>query len=193
MAAVSTIEAPPTDDLRAFYERIERTSRGLGVLNVFKVMAHTPDLMQSWWSMMAVLFTRLELSPRLRELAILRLFQLTHCAYGFAHHVRIGHDIGITDDEIAALGSHAESSSFSPLEKLVLRYTDAVTQLRDDAPAIAGELAAHLSERELVELTFCISNWNLMAHLLLPLEVEVEEPVRALLFAGWDSAGESRK
>jgi AhpD family alkylhydroperoxidase len=189
MAVVTTIETPPTDDLRAFYERIGRASRGLGVLNVFKVMAHSPELMQSWWSMMAVLFARLELSPRLRELAILRLFQLTHCAYGFAHHVRIGRDIGITDDEIAALATYAESDGFTPLEKLVLRYTDAVTQLRDDAPSIAAELTAHLSERELVELTFSISNWNLMAHLLLPLEVEVEEPVKALLFEGWDSLG----
>ena len=48
MAAVAPIETPTTDELRAFYERIERTSRGLGVLNVFKVMAHSPELMESW-------------------------------------------------------------------------------------------------------------------------------------------------
>ena len=92
MSAVRPIETPDTDDLRAFYERIERTSRGLGVLNVFKVMAHSPELMQSWWGMMALLFSRLQLDPRLRELAILRLFQITRSPYGFAHHVRIGRD-----------------------------------------------------------------------------------------------------
>ena len=188
MAAVSTIETPPTDELRAFYERIERTSRGLGVLNVFKVAAHSPELMQSWWAMMALLFTRLELEPRLRELAILRLFQLTRCPYGFAHHVRIGRDVGITDKEVAALASYAESDGFSPLDKLVLQYTDAVTQLRDDAPSLAGALRAHLSEREVVELTFCIANWNLMAHLLLPLEVELEPAAREHLPEGWDAA-----
>jgi alkylhydroperoxidase family enzyme len=187
MAAVTPIETPTTDQLHEFYERIERTSRGLGVLNVFKVMAHTPDLMESWWRMMALLFTRLELDPRLRELAILRLFQLTKVEYGFAHHVRIGKEAGVTDDQIAQLASYSESDAFSPLDKLVLRYTDAVTRLEDTAPAIAGELRAHLSERSLVELTFCIANWNLMAHLLMPLEIALEEPAKAYLPEGWDA------
>ena len=31
MAAVTPIETPATGQLRAFYDRIERTSRGLGV------------------------------------------------------------------------------------------------------------------------------------------------------------------
>jgi alkylhydroperoxidase family enzyme len=186
MAAVTPIETPTTDQLREFYERIERTSRGLGVLNVFKVMAHTPDLMESWWRMMALLFSRLELDPRLRELAILRLFQLTNVEYGFAHHVRIGREAGVTDGQIAQLASYDASDAFSPLDKLALRYTDAVTRLEDTAPAIASELRAHLSERALVELTFCIANWNLMAHLLLPLEVELEEPAKVYLPEGWN-------
>lgn len=187
MGAVTPIETPPTDELRQFYERIERASRGLGVLNVFKVTAHSPELLESWWQMMVVLFTRLRLDVRLRELAILRLFQLTRCAYGFAHHVRIGRDAGVTDEQVAALSRYDESDLFSPLDKLVLRYTDAVTRLDSSAPAIAAELRAHLSEREIVELTFCIANWNLMAHLLLPLEVELEPAAREWLPQGWEA------
>jgi alkylhydroperoxidase family enzyme len=185
MSAVQPIESPETDDLRAFYERMERTSRGLGVLNVFKVMAHSPELMQSWWSMMALLFSRLQLDPRLRELAILRLFQITRSPYGFAHHVRIGRDAGITDEQIAALEDHASSALFSPLDKLVLRYTDAVTRLDESSVAIAEELRAELSAREVVELTFCIANWNMMAHLLLPLGIELEETARQYLPERW--------
>ena len=48
MAVVSQVETPNSPQLQEFYELIERTSRGLGVLNVFKVMAHTPDLMRVW-------------------------------------------------------------------------------------------------------------------------------------------------
>ena len=185
MTAVSPIETPQTDELRAFYERIERTSGGLGVLNVFKVLAHSPELMESWWRMMAVLFARLQLEPRLRELAILRLFQITRSPYGFAHHVRIGRDAGITDEQIAALDAYEASELFSPLEKLVLRYTDAVTRPEDASTEIASELRAHLSEREVVELTFCIANWNLMAHLLLPLGIELEPAAQAYLPERW--------
>ncbi len=76
MAAVTPIETPPTQEVREFYEQVGRASRGLGVLNVFKVMALSPDLMRVWWEMMTALFTRLSLNPRLRELAVLRLFQV---------------------------------------------------------------------------------------------------------------------
>ncbi|MCH8850391.1 MAG: carboxymuconolactone decarboxylase family protein [Chloroflexi bacterium] len=189
MSAVSLIETPPTPELKEFYERIEGASRGFGVLNVFKVMAHSPELMKAWWGMMAVALSRLKLAPRLRELAILRLFQVKPAEYGFAHHVRIGRDLGITDEDVAALATHAENGHFSELDALVLRYTDAVTTLADDSPAIAAELRAHLSEQELVELTFCIANWNLMAHLLAPLEIELEPGVREFLPEGWDGKG----
>jgi alkylhydroperoxidase family enzyme len=185
MAAVTPIETPTTDELREFYERMEQTSRGLGVLNIFKVMAHSPQLMDSWWRMMAVLLSRLQLDPRLRELAILRLFQLTGTAYGFAHHVRLGKEAGLTDEEIASMKSYANSDRFSALDKLVLQYTDAVTRLEGEALSLATKLRAHLSEQEIVELTFCIANWNMMAHLLLPLEIELEPAVQPLLPADW--------
>ena len=184
MPAVSLIEEP-TPELKEFYERIERTSQGLGVLNVFKTMAHSPDLMQSWWSMMALLFSRLKLDPRLRELAILRLFQLRRCAYGYAHHVRIGKQAGITDEQIAAMADYAGSDLFSDLDKQVLEYTDAVTNLEDRSKELAAGLREHLSEQEVVELTFCIANWNLMAHLLLPLEIELEDAAKEYLPADW--------
>jgi AhpD family alkylhydroperoxidase len=187
MSVLKPIETPTTEELQKFYERVSRASRGLGVLNVFKVAAHSPELMQSWWQMMVVLLSRLELNPRLRELAILRLFQLTHCEYGYAHHVRIGRDAGVTDDEIAAMAKYESSGLFSPLEKLVLRYTDAVTKLSDGAPTLAEELKGQLSEREVLELTFCIANWNLIAHLVLPLQIELEPAAREYLRAGWDT------
>ena len=185
MAAVTPIEKPESPDLKEFYDRIERTSQGMGVLNIFKTMAHSPDLMQSWWGMMAVLFARLKLDPRLRELAILRLFQIRHCDYGYAHHVRIGKQNEITDEQLAAMDSYAASDAFSDLDKQVLEYTDAVTNLEERSKELAAGLREHLSEQEVVELTFCIANWNLMVHLLLPLEIELEEPVKEFLPAGW--------
>ena len=186
MSAVSQIDTPTSPELKEFYDQVEGASRGLGVLNVFKVMAHSPELMKAWWGMMAVALSRLKLEARLRELAILRLFQVKPAAYGFAHHVRIGRDLGVTDEDVAALATHAESDHFSTLDKLVLRYTDAVTRLEDTSPAIATELREHLSEQEVVELTFCIANWNLMAHLLAPLEIELEAGVSDYLPDGWD-------
>lgn len=185
MPVVTMIEEPESAEVREFYDLLARTSQGLGVLNVFKVMAHSPELMKAWWAMMTVLFTRLELPARDRELAILRLFQIKGGAYGFAHHVRIGRQVGITDEHIAHLHVHQEHPCFNDRDRLVLRYTDAVTRLDADAPAIAEEVKRALGERQLVELTFCIANWNLMAHVLEPLRIEMEEATKSYLPQNW--------
>lgn len=187
MAVVSFVEKPDASEVQQFYDLIERTSRGLGVLNVFKVMAHTPELMRSWWDMMTLLFTRLALDARLRELAILRLFQVMRCDYGFAHHVRLGKQVGLTEEEIEALAGYESAAGFSERERLVLQYTDAVTAMRADAPELARMLLDYLTERDLVELTFCIANWNLMARLLTSLVVEMEPPIAAELPSWWQS------
>lgn len=185
MSVVTMIEEPESADVREFYQLLDRTSRGLGVLNVFKVMAHTPELMKAWWGMMTVLLTRLELPARDRELAILRLFQIKGGAYGFAHHVRIGKQAGITDEQISALSQHRTSILFDDHDRLLLRYIDAVTRLDSDAPAIAEEVKRAIGERQLVELTFCIANWNLMALVLEPLQIEMEDATKPYLPPNW--------
>src|SRR3990170_2321855 len=185
MAVVSGVEEPQTEELREFYARLEKGSGGLGVLNILKVMAHSPKLMRAWVRMGTIALTGLELSPRLRELAILRVFQNTGGQYGFAHHVRYGRQAGLRDEEIASLKRYESDGRFSELDRLALRYADAVTDLRADASQIAKALRANLSEQELVELTFCIAHWNMVARILQPLQVEVDPSLIAELPAGW--------
>ena len=185
MAVVSGVDEPQTEELREFYARLEKGSGGLGVLNILKVMAHSPKLMRAWVRMGTIALTGLELSPRLRELAILRVFQNTGGQYGFAHHVRYGRQAGLRDEEIAALKRYENDAGFSELDRLAVRYADAVTHLRDDAAHLAAELRDRLSERELVELTFCIAHWNMVARILQPLQVEVDPSLVAELPAGW--------
>src|SRR5216117_2821943 len=109
----------------------------IGVLNIFKVMAHNPQLLRGWLRMATPLLAGgLTLSPRLREIAILRV----------AQHA------GLSEDEIASLQNYDESDRFSDLDRAVVRYTDAAANLSPDAPDIARELKRWLSDRELLEL-----------------------------------------
>lgn len=186
MGAVSAIDSPQSEDLKQLYHRLDQAGGGMGVLNVFKVMAHNPELLRSWLRMASMLLSGgLALSPRLRELAILRVFQKTRGDYGFAHHVRIALDTGLSEAELASLRDYERSDVFSDLDRQVLRYTDLVTALDDDAPHLGRKLRESLSERELLELTFCIAHWNMLARVLIPLEVPVDESLLRQLPAGW--------
>src|SRR4051794_10909103 len=44
-----------------------------------------------------------KLDPRLRELAILQVGWMEKSEYEFTHHVKIGREFGVTDDDIAGL------------------------------------------------------------------------------------------
>jgi 4-carboxymuconolactone decarboxylase len=186
MGAVSVIETPQDEDLKALYQRLEAASGGLGVINIFKVMAHNPGLLEGWLQFaMKLLGTDVELKPRLREIAILRVFQKTGGEYGFAHHVRIAKDAGLTDDEISSLKSFEANDLFSDFDRALIRYVDAATDLSDDAPSLATALRDSLSDREVMELTMCIAHWNVLARFLQPLEVPVDESLTAGLPPEW--------
>src|SRR5262245_21657226 len=57
------------------------------------------------------------LDPRLRELAILQAGYLERSPYEYSHHVKIGRDFGVSDDDIRAITDETEGrpSSLEPL------------------------------------------------------------------------------
>jgi alkylhydroperoxidase family enzyme len=186
MSVIPLIEEPESDELRSLYERLGQAMPGIGVLNVFKVMAHNPAILRDWLRLATSLLTSgLALSPRLREIAILRVAQVARSDYEFAHHVRIALQAGLSEDEIASLRSYTTSQHFSELDRAVVRYTDAATKLTDDASALARDLKRWLSDRELFELSFCIGHWSMVARVLVPLEVPVDDALEATLPEGW--------
>ena len=183
---VSLVEEPQTEEQHELYERLGQGGLGLGVLNIFKVLAHNPTLLRNYARFGTTFFTNATgLSPRLREIAVLRIGQVTGSEYEFAQHVRIALMAGLTTDEVAGLQNYDEVESFSDLERAVIRYTDAVSSLTDDVSDLARELKRWLSERELMELTFAIGHWNMVARLLIPLEVDLDEALVAELPAEW--------
>ena len=180
------IEEPESEELRDLYDRLRQGGLGLGVLNLFKVLAHNPALLRSYLRFGTVFFgDAMALSPRLREIAVLRIGQITGSEYEFAQHVRIALMAGVTVEEIAGLQDYDETESFSDLERAVIKYTDAVSALSDNASELARGLKRWLSERQVMELTFAIGHWNMVARILVPLEVELDEALVAELPAEW--------
>jgi alkylhydroperoxidase family enzyme len=184
MPVIPKIEDPESEQLRSLYERLEQNP--LGNLNIFKVMAHSPQLMFDWLRMATPLLGNgLSLSPRLREIAILRVAQNARSEYEFGQHIPIARAAGLTDEEISSLQDYDESELFSDLDKATVRYVDAVSGFHPDSGDHARALKQWLSDRELLELSFVIGHWTMVACVLVPLEVELDEHVEASLPTGW--------
>src|SRR5437899_7029233 len=98
-------------------------------LNLYRVLAHSPRAARSLNTLARFIRDGSLLDPRLRELAILQVTYLTGSTWGFSHHVRIGREIGLTDDQIRAVANETAGrpTMLDPLAKAVLRAAREMT------------------------------------------------------------------
>jgi 4-carboxymuconolactone decarboxylase len=76
----------------------------------------------------------------------------------------VGRNEGVSDQQLLDLAHFETSPAFSELEKLVLRYADAMTNTPVEVPdALFAELRNHLSPQQMVELTSAIAWENYRA------------------------------
>jgi AhpD family alkylhydroperoxidase len=169
---VATAEAQ--GDAREVLVKME--SRGSGILNLHRALAHSPNLLRNFMRLGNSLLFHGVLPPRLRELAILHVAELTGAQYEWAHHVPIARQVGVSEEQIAGLTGWATSAHFDARERAVLAYADSVTSNVGVSDEVFRQARAHLSEAEVVELTLVAGYWGMVARLLVTLEVDVEPP-----------------
>ena len=180
MARIPYVDAATASpEVQAIFGRLEKNATSLFgrpfVLNVMRALAHSPVLLRRVSSLGNVLLNDLKLDPKLRELAVLQLFRVNRCDYGFQQHVVIGKAVGLNDKQIANVSGYRSYPYYSDVERLVLEYAEVVT--RD--LVVSDDLFARVRDRfrdgEIVELTMVIAYWNMMSRFLVPLQVDPEE------------------
>src|SRR3982075_4713659 len=82
--------------------------------NLHKLLVNSPDMARAFSGIGGYIRFKSKLDPRLRELAILQVGWLEKSEYEFTHHVKIGKDFGVTDDDIAGLMAETEGKPSGP-------------------------------------------------------------------------------
>jgi len=164
-------EAPPKT--KELFDKIE--GNGATVLNLYRAVGHSPSTISSFIKLGNVLLNRAELPARLRELAILRIASLAGSEYEWQQHVPIATEIGISPQQINEISQWNNSTVFSDEERAILQYTDEVATDVTVKDTTFTSLQKYLSERSIVELTISIAYWGMIARVLVPLNIEIEE------------------
>jgi alkylhydroperoxidase family enzyme len=133
------------------------------VPEIFRTMVRHPEL-YTLHAQMARLFFRGALSPRDRELAILRVGWLCQAPFEWGEHVPIGRSVGLSGEEIERVTRGSEAPGWSDHDRAILR---AVEELRDDA-MISDDtwsvLAGDLDDRQLIELVMLVGQYETVAY-----------------------------
>ena len=164
-------QAPPK--IKELFQKIE--GNGARVLNWYKVIAHSPNVASACIKLGNSVMNKAELSPKIRELVILRIARLTGSEYEWFQHVPIALGFGIEQKQIDEINEWKESSSFSDAERAVLQYTDEVTVNVKVEDGTFEVLKKHLDESNIVDLTLTIGYYCMLARAMVALEIDLEE------------------
>jgi alkylhydroperoxidase family enzyme len=146
-------------------------------LNIFRMMAHATTDFRPLVGLGSSILGRQKLSPKLRELTILRVGALSPARYEWVQHVPIAQAVGATAAQIAALErGDISGDTFDPTERAVLRFATEVLRDVRASDAAFAELARHLSPQEIVELIVTVGYYMLIARLLETTAVDLDPP-----------------
>lgn len=148
--------------------------------NIFRTMGNNPYLVRGYVRMGNALWAACGLDMATRELAILRVAIEVHNQYEWHQHVRIGRAAGLADERIVALHHWRQSDLFSPAEKAMLAYVDAIVASDHPSKEVHDALAAHFPAATVVGINLLTAFYVMTAKFLSGMEVETEGP-----FVGW--------
>lgn len=144
-------------------------------LNLYRMLPHATTVAPGFLKMGGAILRDSAIDPVLREIAILRVGFLSKATYETHQHKRVARNVGVSDAKIAALeNDQPDSNAFSPLEKLVMRYTDDVVANVKASTALFDELLAQLDHRRMAELTLTIGFYMMVSRFLENFEVDIE-------------------
>jgi len=154
--------------------------------NVLGTLLHNPEVLGPFLAYWVKSKHALSLSVREQELVILRMGSLFDCEYVWKHHVLVGREFGITDDELAALRAcprafaRGPAASMSAREVALVALTDELVEARTIGEDAWSRFGLRLEERNVVDLISLVSQYTLFALVNNGARVLVEAPLASL-------------
>ena len=117
-----------------------------------------------------------KLDAKLRELGQTRAGFTVGSQFVFSQHCKASRDAGLSEEQIEAIPAWSVATCFSPIERAVLAYTDALVLQRGRVPdAVFAALKQHLSDEEILEFTYITCTYMMHAVMSRALRLEYDD------------------
>ena len=147
------------------------------VLNIFRTLAHHPDLFRRWLVFGNHVLAKTTLPARERELVILRVGWRCGSEYEFGQHTVIGRASGLGDAEIERVTGDPADPAWSERDRLLLRAADELVDDHFVSDATWQGLARHYDTKQLIDLVFTVGQYSLVSMALNTLGVQLDAGV----------------
>lgn len=134
--------------------------KGLNVLGTF---AHHPDLTAAFMAFNAHVLYGSTLTPRERELAVLRVAALRNATYEWEQHVLMALDCGIDEAEVARVADGPDAPGWSLTDQAMLRAVDELVTDATITDPTWTVLRGALDDRQVLDLIFTVGAYDMLA------------------------------
>ena len=148
-------------------------------LNIFATLARHPKLMKRWMVFASHILSKNTLSPRDRELLILRIGWLCQAPYEWGQHVAIGLRSDITRAEIDAITRGPADPTWNDFDAALLTAADELHEAARVSDATWAKLSTRYDDEQMIDVVFTVGQYNLVSMFLNSAGVELDDGVDA--------------
>ncbi|MCW2529702.1 MAG: hypothetical protein JWM76_4562 [Pseudonocardiales bacterium] len=163
----------PTDEQAALLARTLPGADGQP-LNVFKTLAHRPEMLRRMNALGGYFFVHTTINARDRELVILRVAARTHSSYETAQHEVIAARCGLEPAEIAAALDRDPAYTWPPPDGALLQFVDELLATDSVSDSAWASVSDRFTEVERGELLLLVGYYRLLAGFLNGVQVEID-------------------
>ena len=163
----------PLPDIAGLPEKIRETLEAIP-LNVFMMAANAPASFMPFAAFAGSILFESQFDPMKREIAVLRVAQVTHANYEWMHHVAVAKQYGVTAEQIEKIRTEQPVISLGDEFNLLCRVADEISRtvrLSDEALSRVIDL---YGTRGATELILCVSYFNMVSRFLESTRVPLE-------------------
>jgi AhpD family alkylhydroperoxidase len=130
-------------------------------IEITGVLAHNPWNLIGWGALEFGYEHSGKLEERLKDLAATKVATKVGCQFCIDIGSALGREAGVTEQQLREFHSFRESTVFSPVERVVMEYAEAMTEEPVDVPdELVSRLHEHFDDAQIVELTAAIAIEN---------------------------------
>jgi alkylhydroperoxidase family enzyme len=143
--------------------------------NALGTFAHHPALTRAFHAFNGHVLFATTITPRQRELLVLRVASLRQCAYEWAQHVVLAADVGLRADEIEAVRVGPDAPGWNALDRALLSAADSLLADADVSDETWAALASELDTQQLMDVIFTVGAYDLIAMAFKSFGVELDD------------------
>lgn len=157
-----------------------RARRGGKLLNLDRMLLHSPSYAKGWNGMFAAIRNQLAVPAKLRETAIMAIGVLNDAEYEWAQHEKEYLKAGGTEAQLKRLrnvpAAMNDAKLFDEAERATLALTSEMTRSVKPKPGTLKRIRAVLPDDQVVELIGTIAGYNMVSRFVVATGVELERP-----------------